>query len=90
MEVEALQMVCGAVVVMMIKINKSLADGERYEGDWKSDRMDGHGVYMFVDGSVYEGQWMFGRMNGDGLFKSRFGDKYEGSWRQGRMDGVGR
>ena len=32
-------------------------DGDSYEGAWKDDKRDGHGVYKFADGTSYEGDW---------------------------------
>lgn len=26
-------------------------NGERYEGDWKNNKADGHGTYVFTDGT---------------------------------------
>lgn len=31
--------------------------GDVYEGEWKSDKMDGKGILLHLDGSSYEGLW---------------------------------
>lgn len=35
---------------------------ERYEGEWKADKMDGVGKYFHSDGSVYDGEWADGKV----------------------------
>jgi hypothetical protein len=35
---------------------------EKYEGDWKQDRMNGIGKYYHADGSLYDGGWLDGRV----------------------------
>jgi len=34
-----------------------LADGTKYVGEWKDDKMHGRGRYTWPDGEVYEGEW---------------------------------
>lgn len=34
------------------------ADGDVYEGEWKDDKANGHGIYTHAEGSRYEGQWL--------------------------------
>ena len=29
--------------------------GDRYEGDWKNDKIEGKGIYYFNNGDRYEG-----------------------------------
>ena len=34
-------------------------NGNKYEGGWKNDLKNGHGIYYnFVNGEKYEGQWV--------------------------------
>ena len=34
-----------------------MADGEKYEGEWQDDQMNGHGTATWADGAKYEGEW---------------------------------
>lgn len=43
-------------------------DGETYEGDFKKDACDGHGIWSDGKGNTYEGQWKDNRINGKGKF----------------------
>ena len=38
--------------------------GDRYEGYWANNAMDGYGVYISASGVRYEGRWKEGRRNG--------------------------
>lgn len=68
-----------------------------YEGEWKKDKMHGHGMLNLLDG-VYEGQFVAGERDGEGIFKYRYpkpgiGDmherSYDGPWKQDQQHGVG-
>jgi hypothetical protein len=34
-----------------------LADGSKYEGDYKEGLKHGQGIYTWKDGSKYDGEW---------------------------------
>lgn len=36
-------------------------------GDFKNNKMDGHGVYYWKSGKVYDGEWKENRMDGEGV-----------------------
>jgi hypothetical protein len=36
-------------------------DGAKYEGDWRDDKQDGHGVETWPDGARYEGNYVMGK-----------------------------
>jgi len=40
-----------------------------YEGQFKNDKMHGHGKETFADGKSYEGQFEDGKMHGQGTYK---------------------
>jgi len=42
-------------------------NGNKYEGDWKNDTMNGYGKYYFSNGDKYEGEWKDGKINGKGI-----------------------
>jgi len=33
------------------------SDGQRYEGDFRNNKMEGKGLYNYVDGKVYVGDF---------------------------------
>jgi hypothetical protein len=41
-----------------------LADGGKYEGEFKDDKMNGNGVFYWADGGKYEGEYKDDKMNG--------------------------
>ena len=44
-----------------IKYGKGIynwTSGENYDGEWKDDKMNGHGVFMFADKTVLEGEFI--------------------------------
>ena len=43
-----------------------LADGGRYQGEWKEGLEEGNGKRLYPDGSMYEGQWSKGKRHGKG------------------------
>ena len=42
-------------------------NGNMYIGDFKNNKMDGHGVYYWKSGKVYDGEWKENRMDGEGV-----------------------
>ena len=66
------------------------ANGDVYEGEWRSDRREGYGVCVFGSGESYEGQWKADKRDGKGNAKYVTGDTYEGEWRFGKREGHGR
>eukprot|EP00742_Colponemidia_sp_Colp-10_P003536 GILJ01003767.1.p1 GENE.GILJ01003767.1~~GILJ01003767.1.p1 ORF type:complete len:325 (-),score=32.09 GILJ01003767.1:110-1036(-) len=66
-----------------------LRDGERYDGEWCNDSINGFGVYHFVSGATYEGFWKDQKFNGHGLYRNPDGAEYEGEWVDNVMHGQG-
>jgi len=63
--------------------------GDRYEGQWKHNRMHGEGTYAFADGDKYVGQWQDNKMHGRGTYFYAGGDKYTGQFADDVKDGPG-
>jgi hypothetical protein len=59
-------------------------DGDRYEGHWTNDLMDGVGRYVHADGSVYEGLFKAGKKHGRGRQSQKKGS-VEGEWKDGEL-----
>ena len=79
------------------KENKNINEGspqkligcEYYDGEWKDDKMDGYGVYLYSNGDKYEGYWTCGCQNGKGKYTFTDGTSYEGEWQMHKMHGTG-
>ncbi len=62
---------------------------DRYDGEWKDGRENGHGVAVAANGDLYEGEWRDGRRNGHGVYLWANGDRYDGQWKDDRQNGHG-
>lgn len=61
-----------------------------YEGYWKDNYYDGHGVLTSADGIVYDCEWKHGMQEGNGKMTSADGlETYEGKWSDGTYEGYG-
>lgn len=54
----------------------SWRDGEKYDGTFKDDELDGTGVYYYANGDRYEGQFKNGVKHGRGIYHFANGDRY--------------
>lgn len=61
----------------------------RYEGEFSSDRPNGHGVILWRDGRRFVGTVRDGKATGPGVFRSKTGDRYEGTFSSDTFDGYG-
>ena len=66
------------------------ADGRVYDGEWKDDKRNGHGIYTFANGDVYDGEWKNDTKNGHGIYTWKNGDVYDGDWKNDKKNGHGR
>jgi hypothetical protein len=67
-------------------------DGHVYAGDFKSDVLDGYGIYTYPVSNVhlsYEGDFRNGREYGFGTLKWKDGQKYVGEVKDGIQNGRG-
>mmetsp|Transcript_17459 Transcript_17459/g.53966 ORF Transcript_17459/g.53966 Transcript_17459/m.53966 type:complete len:349 (-) Transcript_17459:117-1163(-) len=60
-----------------------------YEGQWRRDLQDGHGVEAQSDGSRYEGTFRAGCRAGWGVHFWPDGSEYRGSWGDNDINGLG-
>ena len=65
-------------------------DGDRYEGDFKNDKMDGKGKLFYASGDRYEGDYKNGEKDGKGKLFYADGSHYEGDYKNGKMNGKGK
>jgi len=64
--------------------------GDRYEGAWRNENMNGKGTYYYADGNIYEGQWVEGNKHGEGNHTWVDGQVYQGQWVDDTMHGRGK
>lgn len=68
----------------------SWPNGDRYDGEWLGDLMDGTGTWTGAGGDRYEGGWKAGERHGQGRFTGPGGECYDGEWKAGMENGRGR
>jgi hypothetical protein len=65
---------------------KTWANGDRYEGDFYEERIEGFGTYTFGRGpwagETYTGEYVGGRRHGHGVYRWASGDLYSGPWHE--------
>lgn len=60
------------------------ADGYRYEGEWKEDKLNGKGKETWQsNGSSYEGDFVANIKEGEGKFVWQDGSYYKGGFVEG-------
>ena len=60
-----------------------------YEGEFKDDKREGKGVYIWKDGEKYEGEWKNDKREGKGILHYNEGDRYEGEYKNNIKEGKG-
>ena len=68
--------------------NETKIDGSKYEGEFKNDEYEGHGIKVFSNGEKYEGEFHKGNMHGKGILYSLNGINLEGTWNFGKKNGI--
>ena len=63
--------------------------GDKYVGEYKDDKQNGQGTYMFSDGSKYVGEYKDDKRNGQGTYTFANGIKYVGEYKDGKYNGQG-
>jgi hypothetical protein len=58
----------------------TFANGDKYNGEWKNDIIEGKGVFIWANGDIYEGRWKNCNRYGNGKMIYANGDIYEGEW----------
>ena len=64
------------------------ANGDRYEGQWIKDRIEGQGTYVYKNGNTYTGQWKNEMMNGRGEMVYAGREVYTGQWENDMRHGL--
>ena len=68
---------------------KTVANGSKYVGEFKTDRPNGQGTYTFPNGNKYVGEIKDDKYNGQGTFTFANGNKYVGEFSGGKFNGQG-
>ncbi|KAG0623167.1 hypothetical protein M758_3G153200 [Ceratodon purpureus] len=67
--------------------------GNRYEGEWKFGKKNGHGTFWIKSGKYYirkyRGSWKDNQYGGTGCFYGFGGERYNGQWEKGKRHGLG-
>ena len=64
--------------------------GDKYEGEFRDDKITGHGKYIWNNKNIYEGEFFDGKMHGKGIYKWPEGNEYEGEYNNNIREGKGR
>lgn len=64
--------------------------GDTYEGEWRHDRREGHGIETCDNGDKYVGKWLANKKHGRGMLDYiSEGYRYEGGFEEGSFAGHG-
>lgn len=66
-----------------------LPNGDYYNGEFKNDKMDGHGEYIWADGERYNGNYKENMMHGYGEYYWEDGSYFAGNYAEDKWDGYG-
>jgi hypothetical protein len=66
-----------------------LADGNKYEGCFKDDKMHGRGRLINIEGYYYEGEFKNNQANGYGKYYNLDGTNFIGYWKDDLQNGSG-
>ena len=74
-----------------LKYEKRYYNKDIYEGEFKNDKREGNGKYIWENGEYYIGQWLNGNKHGMGIIYYKDGNiKYEGDFVNGNAEGNGK
>jgi len=65
------------------------ADGKKYVGEWKDDRISGYGNMLYANGLKYIGERHEGKRHGQGAMMYSDGSLFVGEWKEDKSEGVG-
>ena len=67
----------------------TLANGNKYVGEFKDDKRNGQGTFTFANGIKYVGEHKDGAFNGQGTYTWADGRKYVGEYKDSKRSGQG-
>ena len=72
-----------------IRIKKTYANGDSYEGEVVNNQKNGQGIMTFANGKIYDGHWDNDKIHGCGLMIFSKDESYDGSWVNNIKSGTG-
>ena len=64
------------------------SNGDKYEGELKSKKKHGYGVFTWADGSTFKGDWKDDKKHGHATFIDASGEELSGYWKNGKFDQI--
>ena len=68
---------------------ETFANGAKYVGEYKNNKIHGKGTYTFASGSKYVGEWRDNKRHGKGTYTHSSGSKYVGEYKNNKRHGRG-
>jgi S1-C subfamily serine protease len=65
------------------------AEGSKYIGEFKDDKIHGQGTYTSANGNKYIGEWKDNKYHGQGTYTYADGEKYVGEFKDNKYHGQG-
>tara|TARA_E500000331_G_C17207228_1_gene691941 strand:- start:124 stop:1389 length:1266 start_codon:yes stop_codon:yes gene_type:complete len=69
--------------------NYNIANGDKYVGEVRNNKMHGQGTYTAANGTKYVGEFKDDKIHGQGTYTRANGDKYVGEFKDGKKHGQG-
>ena len=74
-----------------LKYDKKKYNNDIYEGEYKNEKREGYGKYIWESGNYYIGEWLNDNKHGKGIIYYKNGNiKYEGDFVNGKFEGKGK
>ena len=64
-------------------------NGDRYQGNFTDNQIQGRGVFVWANGDRFEGSFVANQRSGQGVMQWQSGQRYEGEFEAGLMNGQG-
>lgn len=68
----------------------SLSNFSRYEGAFRENMIEGHGVYRHASGDTYIGEWKGSQRHGKAQYLYQYGGSFEGTFEDDERNGQGK
>ena len=62
-------------------------NGDVFEGEFKNNKANGHGIIKYNSGDIFEGEFKNGKKNGYGKTKLKKGEEVEANYKDGELNG---
>ncbi|CAF4567542.1 unnamed protein product, partial [Didymodactylos carnosus] len=63
-------------------------NGDRYDGEWKDGKINGHGIKVWKNGAKYEGDFVDEERQGQGTMTWPDGKTFSGKWIKDKASGA--